>query len=148
MAAVKKSVLIEFTPRQMFDLVDQVELYPQFLPWCGGTELLARDERITAARLHINYHGIKAHFSTENAKEAPSWMEIRLKDGPFRHLEGMWRFTPLGDTACKVEFALHYEFASKLLEKAVGPVFSHIANTFVDSFVKRAEQLYRGQGNV
>ncbi|MDY0012193.1 MAG: type II toxin-antitoxin system RatA family toxin [Rhodocyclaceae bacterium] len=148
MAAVKKSVLIEFTPRQMFDLVDQVELYPQFLPWCGGTELLARDEQITAARLHINYHGLKAHFSTENAKEAPFWMEIRLKDGPFRHLEGMWRFTPLGDTACKVEFELHYEFASKLLEKAVGPVFSHIANTFVDSFVKRAEQIYRGQGNV
>lgn len=143
MAAVKKLVLIEFTPRQMFDLVDQVESYPAFLPWCGGTEVLARSEAITAARIHINYHGIKAHFSTENEKHPPTRMLIRLTEGPFRHLDGMWQFTPLGDTACKVDFQLHYEFASKLLEKAVGPVFNHIANTFVDSFVKRAGEVYR-----
>lgn len=143
MATVKKVVLIEFTPQQMFELVDQVEDYPQFLPWCGGTELLARNGQITAARLHINYHGIKAHFSTENEKQPPLRMDIRLKDGPFRQLDGMWRFTPLGEMACKVEFELHYEFASKLLEKVVGPVFSHIANTFVESFVKRAEHIYR-----
>lgn len=143
MAAVKKTVLIEFTPRQMFDLVDGVESYPEFLPWCGGTELLARDERTTAARIHINYHGLKAHFATENEKEAPHRMVIRLTEGPFRHLDGLWQFMPLGATACKIEFQLHYEFASKLLEKAVGPVFNHIANTFVDSFVKRAEQIYR-----
>lgn len=143
MAAVKKIVLIEFTPRQMFDLVDEVERYPEFLPWCGGTELLCRDERITGARIHINYHGLKAHFATENEKDSPRRMAIRLTEGPFRHLDGMWQFTPLGDAACKVEFQLHYEFSSKLLEKAVGPVFNHIANTFVESFVKRAEQLYR-----
>jgi ribosome-associated toxin RatA of RatAB toxin-antitoxin module len=143
MATVKKIVLIEFTPRQMFDLVDQVERYPEFLPWCGGTDLLARNERTTAARIHINYHGIKAHFATENEKEATAKMLIRLTEGPFRHLDGIWQFSPLGETACKIEFQLHYEFASKLLEKAVGPVFNHIANTFVDSFVKRAEQLYR-----
>lgn len=144
MAAVKKLVLIEFTPRQMFDLVDQVERYPEFLPWCGGTEVLARSEAATAARIHINYHGIKAHFSTENEKHPPTRMLIRLTEGPFRHLDGMWQFTPLGETACKIEFQLHYEFASKLLEKAVGPVFNHIANTFVDSFVKRAGDIYKG----
>ena len=143
MAVVKKIVLIEFTPRQMFDLVDHVESYPEFLPWCGGTELLNRDELTTVARIHINYHGIKAHFSTANEKHPPNRMLIRLTEGPFRHLDGMWMFVPLGETACKIEFQLNYEFASKLLEKAVGPVFSHIANTFVDSFVKRAEQLYR-----
>jgi ribosome-associated toxin RatA of RatAB toxin-antitoxin module len=143
MAAVKKIVLIEFTPRQMFDLVDNVERYPEFLPWCGGTELLRRDEQTTAARIHINYHGLKAHFATENDKEPPGRMMIRLTEGPFRQLDGMWQFIPLGQTACKIEFQLHYEFANKLLEKAVGPVFNHIANTFVDSFVKRAEQLYR-----
>jgi len=69
-------------------------------------------------------------------------MHIRLTDGPFTHLDGSWDFTPLGDAACKVEFNLHYEFSSRLIEKAVGPVFSHIANTFVDSFVKRAGQIY------
>ena len=142
MAAVKKIVLIEFTPVQMFDLVDRCEDYPKFLPWCGGSEVHGRDEKITRATLHINYHGIKSHFSTENEKIYPSHMLIRLTDGPFTHLDGSWDFTPLGDAACKVEFNLRYEFSSRLIEKAVGPVFNHIANTFVDSFVKRAEQIY------
>ncbi len=91
---------------------------------------------------HISYHGIKSNFSTQNTKQAPLLMEIRLTEGPFTHMDGTWRFTPLGDTACKIEFRLHYEFSSKLLEKALGPVFHHIANTFVESFVKWAGQVY------
>lgn len=142
MAVVEKSVLIERTASQMFELVDRVEDYPKFLPWCGGTELLERTDNKTAARIHINYHGLKAHFATENAKEAPHWMSIQLREGPFRSMGGGWRFMPLGDTACKIEFRLHYEFSSKILEKALGPVFHHIANTFVESFVKRAQQIY------
>jgi ribosome-associated toxin RatA of RatAB toxin-antitoxin module len=142
MAVVEKSVLIARSARQMFDLVDRVEDYPQFLPWCGGTELIERSETITAARLHISYHGVKAHFSTENAKEAPHRMDIHLREGPFRRLDGTWRFTALGDVGCKVEFTLHYEFSSRILEKALGPVFNHIAATFVESFVKQAHQVY------
>ncbi|MCL2658086.1 MAG: type II toxin-antitoxin system RatA family toxin [Betaproteobacteria bacterium] len=142
MAEVSKRVLIEFTPAQIFKLVDQVEDYPKFLPWCGGAEVLGRDEVRTAARLHINYHGIKSHFATENAKTFPERMTIRLVEGPFKRLEGEWIFRALGATACKIEFRLLYEFSSKLIEKAVGPVFHHIANTFVDAFVKRAEQVY------
>lgn len=143
MALVEKSVLIEHTAQHMFDLVDRVEDYPQFLPWCGATELKQRTETKTVATLHINYHSVKAHFTTENDKEIPRWMAIKLVDGPFRKLEGRWHFKPLGDAACKVEFSLSYEFSNKLLEKIIGPVFSHIANTFVDAFVKRADQLYR-----
>jgi ribosome-associated toxin RatA of RatAB toxin-antitoxin module len=142
MALVEKSVLIERTPAQMFALVDRVEDYPAFLPWCGGTDLRERTPTLTAATVHINYHGLKSHFSTENTKQEPTLMDIRLTDGPFTHMDGHWRFTPLGDTACKVEFRLHYEFSSPLLEKALGPVFHHIANTFVDSFVKRAQTVY------
>ena len=142
MADVKKLVLIEFTPAQMFELVDRCEDYPQFLPWCGGTEVHVRTDTITAATIHINYHGIKAQFSTENTKRWPNDMKLRLTEGPFTRLDGHWRFTPLGETACKVEFSLHYQFSSKLLEKVRGPVFNHIANTFVDSFVKRAGQVY------
>lgn len=142
MAVVEKSVLIERTVQQMFDLVDRVEDYPLFLPWCGGTELLERTATKTCARLHIDYHGLKAKFATENAKEPPLRMSIALREGPFRRMDGGWRFTPLGDSACKVEFRLHYEFSNRILEKAVGPVFNHIANTFVDSFVKRAQQIY------
>lgn len=142
MAQVEKSVLIERTPAQMFALVDTVEDYPKFLPWCSGADLKQRTATLTAATLHINYHGIKAHFSTENAKEEPRLMEIRLTEGPFTHMDGEWRFTPLGETACKVEFRLHYGFASHILEKALGPVFNHIASTFVDSFVKRAQKVH------
>jgi ribosome-associated toxin RatA of RatAB toxin-antitoxin module len=142
MAVVEKSVLIERTAVQMFELVDRVEDYPKFLPWCGGTELLERTDSKTAARIHISYHGLKAHFATENTKEIPRQMNIQLREGPFRSMDGGWRFTPLGDTACKVEFRLQYEFSSKILERALGPVFHHIANTFVESFVKRAQQVY------
>jgi ribosome-associated toxin RatA of RatAB toxin-antitoxin module len=142
MTVIEKSVLIARTPQQMFDLVDRVEDYPQFLPWCGGSELIERTAGITAARIHINYHGIKAHFATENPKDPPHWMEIQLREGPFRTLEGRWRFTALGEDGCKVEFRLHYEFSSKVLERALGPVFGHIVGTFVDSFVKRAHQVY------
>lgn len=141
MAVIEKSVLIARTPRQMFDLVDRVEDYPKFLPWCGGTELLERSDTVTAARIHIDYHGIKAHFATENPKDPPHRMDIRLREGPFRHLEGGWRFTALGDAGCKVEFRLHYEFSSRVLEKALGPVFGHIVGSFVDCFVKRANEM-------
>lgn len=142
MALVEKSVLIERTPAQMFALVDRVEDYPQFLPWCGGTELHERTATCTRATVRIKYHGLKSHFSTENIKDEPMLMDIRLTDGPFTHMDGHWRFTPLGEMACKIEFRLHYEFSSHLLEKVLGPVFHHIANTFVDSFVKRAQKIY------
>jgi ribosome-associated toxin RatA of RatAB toxin-antitoxin module len=142
MALVEKTVLVSHPATRMYALVDAVEAYPEFLPWCGGTELIFRDASTTMATLHIDYHGIKQKFTTENSKQFPHLMEIRLKDGPFRHLEGFWRFIPLTEDACKVEFQLQYEFSSILLEKLIAPVFSHIANTFVDAFVVRADQLY------
>jgi len=142
MAVVEKSVLIERTAAQMFALVDGVEDYPKFLPWCGGVDLHERSENATVATLHINYHGLKAQFSTANTKQAPSRMDMALRDGPFKQLDGSWRFTPLGNAACKIEFRLHYEFSSRMLETMLGPVFNHIANTFVESFVKRAQSVY------
>ena len=142
MALVEKSVLIAHSASQMFALVDRVEDYPQFLPWCNRTELKFRDAHKTAATLFISYHSVKSHFTTENEKEEPLRMTIRLVDGPFRRLEGVWRFKPLSDAACKIEFELNYELSSRMFEKVIGPVFSHIANTFVDAFVKRASQVY------
>jgi ribosome-associated toxin RatA of RatAB toxin-antitoxin module len=96
----------------------------------------------TVATLHINYRNVTSHFTTENDKESPQWMRIHLVDGPFRRLEGLWRFKPLADYACKIEFQLSYEFSSKMFEKVIGPVFSQIANTFVDAFVKRANEVH------
>ena len=142
MKSVRKTVLVPHSIERMYTLVDTVEDYPQFLPWCGGVELHERTAAHTSATLRINYHGLKSQFSTENIKQEPLLMEIRLTNGPFTHMDGRWRFTPLGDTACKVEFRLHYEFSSQLLEKVLGPVFNHIAETFVESFVKRAQNVY------
>lgn len=142
MPEVIKTVLVAYTPAEMFELVDKVEDYPAFLPWCGGTELHERTPEITGATIHISYLQIKQKFSTENAKRYPEEMLLKLKSGPFRHLEGSWQFRALGNAACKIEFRLHYEFSSQILEKVLGPVFSHIANTFVDSFVLRAEKVY------
>src|SRR5262249_17323704 len=111
MADVEKSVLIERTAAQIFELVDHVEDYPNCLPWCGGTEVIERTSERTVATVHINYHGLKSHFTTENTKQFPTRMDIRLREGPFTRMDGCWRFTPLGDTACKIEFRLHYEFS-------------------------------------
>ena len=126
----------------MFELVDAVEKYPEFLPWCGGSECNFRDDKITRATLHINYRGIRQSFSTENVKTPPLLMQIRLIEGPFRTLEGSWRFADLNGRGCKVELSLHYEFSNRLLEKLIGPVFSYIANSMVDAFVKRAQNVY------
>ncbi len=142
MAEVRKTVLIERSAEQMFSLVDGVEHYPEFLPWCGGSQVIERSDTVTRARIDINYHGVKAHFSTANTKVFPRSMTIRLVEGPFNTLDGTWVFTQLGDCASKIEFNLRYEFSSRLIEKVVGPVFSHIANTFVDAFVKHADRIY------
>lgn len=144
MAQVSKTVLVEFSTGQMFELVDRVEDYPLFLPWCGGTELHRRDEQTTVATLTIDYMGVKQSFTTENEKIAPTEMLINLREGPFSHLRGHWRFKPLGETACRVDFEMIYSFSSKLLESVLTPVFNHIANTFVDAFVRRAEEVYCG----
>jgi ribosome-associated toxin RatA of RatAB toxin-antitoxin module len=142
MARVEKSVLVAHPPERMFELVDRVEDYPFFLPWCGGTELLLRDAHRTVATIHIAYMGIHQSFTTENLKTHPREMQIKLQDGPFSELEGDWLFSPLGNDACKVEFRLQYAFSSRVLETILAPVFSHITNTFVDAFVRRADEVY------
>ena len=143
MAHVQKTVLIQHSASQMFTLVDDVKKYPEFLPWCGGVDLIKQDEQSTIATLHIAFHGLRQKFTTENVKTYPSMMDIKLKDGPFKHLEGVWRFIELSEDACKIEFILNYEFANGFLEKIIAPVFSHIANTFVDGFVARADVIYK-----
>ncbi len=141
MAQVEKTVLVPYSAATMYALVDAPERYPEFLPWCGGVDLKVRDASITEATLHIDYHGLKQRFTTRNSKTFPTLMKIELVDGPFSHLEGIWHFIPLAEDACKVEFRLNYAFSSHLLEKVIAPVFSHIANTFVDAFVHRAETI-------
>lgn len=142
MALVEKSVLVGYSAQRMFKLVDLVEDYPAFLPWCGGAEVKERDENVTLATIHINYHHVKQSFTTENQKQSPQMIVMNLREGPFSKLDGKWHFLELGEDACKIHFTLHYEFSSKVLEKLLSPVFEHITNTFVDAFVQRAEKVY------
>src|SRR5262245_59734984 len=142
MALVRKQVLAGYPAERMYDLVDCVERYPEFLPWCGGTELRHRDGQITRATIHIDYRGIRQSFRTENRTHPAELIAIRLVSGRFRALDGTWRFTALATDSCRIDFQLHYEFSNKLLERLVGPVFNYIANSFVDAFLKRAEKLY------
>ena len=146
MKHVKKSVLLWYSPRQMFDLVVGVEAYPTFLPWCERAEVLDRGEHAMTARLHLAYAGLRHAFSTRNTHEPDAKVTMALVDGPFSLLDGVWRFSPIGAEkpaqACRVEFDLRYAFSSRALEAVLSPVFDHIAGTFVDSFVKRADQVY------
>ena len=144
MSVVVKSVLVGHSAPQMFELVDAVETYPLFLPWCDGARVIERNAARTRATIHVNYRGIRQSFTTENVKDPPLRMTVNLVEGPFRALDGEWRFTALAERACRIDFRLHYEFSGKLLESLVGPVFSYIANTMVDAFVTRAEKVHGG----
>jgi ribosome-associated toxin RatA of RatAB toxin-antitoxin module len=141
---VKKSVLLWYSPREMFDLVVDVPAYPQFLPWCQRAEVLSQEPGVVTARLHLAYAGVRHAFTTRNTHVEGQSVAMGLVDGPFSHLEGLWRFIPIGPdgTACRVEFELSYAFANRPLELVVSPVFDRIANTFVDAFVTRAEQVH------
>jgi ribosome-associated toxin RatA of RatAB toxin-antitoxin module len=125
----------------MFNLVDRVEDYPEFLPWCGGTEVLERTERITLARVDIDFKGLRQSFTTENSKDAPRAMMLRLVEGPFSALDGQWTFTPLSADASKVVLSLEYQFRNLALQQLIGPVFQVIAETLIERFVQRADAL-------
>jgi ribosome-associated toxin RatA of RatAB toxin-antitoxin module len=142
MAVVHKTVLVGYSAEQMYALVERVEDYPKFLPWCGGVQVKQREGDKLIATLQINYHGVKHSFTTQNTNTPSSSMKMELIDGPFRHLDGAWTFKALRADACKIEFDLHYEFSSKILEQIIGPVFNKIANSFIDSFSRRAEAVY------
>ena len=145
MKTVQKSVLIWYSPEEMFALVTGVEQYPQFLPWCDHAAVLERSEGGMTAEVGIAFAGIHQSFVTQNTHEAGRRVQMHLVKGPFSQLEGDWRFHPVGDgtqRACKVELLLNYGFDSVALAALVGPVFDRIAASMVDAFVKRAEQVY------
>jgi ribosome-associated toxin RatA of RatAB toxin-antitoxin module len=138
---IRKSALVGHSAERIFDLIDAAERYPEFLPWCAAATVLARDEQVVSARLSINYHGVRLNFATRNDKRRPEFMSIRLAEGPFKRFEGEWHLVALAPGACKIDFALRYELENTLARLA-SPVFDRIAETLVDAFVARAEQVY------
>ncbi len=145
MPTVRKSALVPFSAAAMFDLVEQVERYPEFLPWCGGAVVLERSETSQTATVTIAFKGLRQSFTTVNALERDRRIGLTLRDGPFSRLDGEWTFKPLREDACRIDFVLDYEMRSGLLAKLLGPVFGHIAQTMVDAFVSRAEAMSGGK---
>ena len=145
---MSRTVLLWHPPRAMYALVVDVEAYPSFLPWCERAEILERREDGVTARLSLRYAGIGQAFTTRNVHDPGRSVRLSLVDGPFSTLEGFWLFKPIvlpggtEATACKIEFELRYAFANGVLEAAISPVFDRIAETFVDSFVKRAGEVH------
>jgi len=140
MFTIKKQAIVFHNKERMFELVDQVEEYPTFLPWCGETKVIVRNKDITRARIDIRFKGIKQSFTTENQKKYPDKMIINLVDGPFKKLEGEWRFIEIDKSSSRIELELNYEFKNFILEKLISPAFTVIANTFIDSFVAKANK--------
>jgi len=142
MTQIDRSALVDYCAQDMYALAEDIESYPQFLPWCDGAEYASREAGRTVATLHINFHGFKSQFTTENMHRPGRRIDMKLVSGPFRSLQGSWSFTELGKDASKIEFKLRYEFKSPLLEAAVGRVFRGIVETFVEAFVRRADEKF------
>lgn len=142
MATVKKSALVLYSAADMYALVNDIESYPQFLPWCRSTRVASRTEDEVRATIEIVKGGVHKSFTTINRAQKHKMIDIRLLEGPFKRLEGYWRFEPLRAGACKISLDMEFEFSSHLLRIAVEPVFKQIANSLVDAFCRRAMELY------
>lgn len=142
MTVVQKSALVKFSAQQMFDLVNDIEAYPKFLPWCSGSRIIKREDDIVEAELMIAKGGFKKSFSTRNKIEKGRRMTVSLLNGPFSHLDGVWDFIPLREDASKISLDLEFEMSGKLASLAFGAVFNQICNTMVSSFTARAKAVY------
>jgi ribosome-associated toxin RatA of RatAB toxin-antitoxin module len=143
MPTVTRKVIVDHPAEAMFALVDGVEAYPQFLPWCSGVEVFGRTPDETHARIDIDFHGIRSHVATRNRNAPPEWIHLELADGPFERLAGHWHIRPLGAEGCAIEFSIDYAFASRALEAVMGPVFGQMMETIVERFIERAAALRR-----
>lgn len=143
MTTLNRSALVPYTSAEMFALVDDIESYPQFLPWCRSAKVLSRDEDEVYATIELARGALHKSFTTHNRLQKNKIIEMRLVEGPFHHLEGFWRFDPIGDSeGCRVSLAMEFEFSNRLIGLALGPIFSEIVSTLVDSFCQHAHECY------
>ncbi len=142
MHTLKRNALVPYSQRQMFELVNAIEDYPRFLPWCDKSKIITRNEQEVVAELDINWKGIHKGFTTRNRLFAYDRVEITLINGPLHRLDGIWSFLALDEHACKIDLELEFEFTGHFIDRLFQPVFQHIANTLVEAFCKRAVELY------
>jgi ribosome-associated toxin RatA of RatAB toxin-antitoxin module len=139
---INKSALVTYSAAQMYALVNDIESYADFLPWCRSSSILSQDVDEIRATIVIAHGSLNKAFTTRNRLQRDKMIEMRLEEGPFKRLEGFWRFDILGEQACKVSLDLEFEFKNRLVGMAMGPIFSQIANSLVDAFSKRAVEVY------
>ncbi|MCG5493214.1 MULTISPECIES: type II toxin-antitoxin system RatA family toxin [Ectothiorhodospira] len=142
MPSISRQAIVPYTPQEMFDLVNDVKAYPGFLPGCRSSAVLSADEDEIKASIELAKGAVRKSFTTRNRLQRNKMIEMRLVDGPFRHLEGFWRFDALNENATRVSLDLEFEFSNRIMSAVIGPVFHQVANSLVDSFVKRARVVY------
>lgn len=143
MTTITRSSLVLYTPDQMFDLVNDVEAYPSFLPWCRDSNIISKTDDEISASLDLAKGGIHHVFSTRNELVPGKSIDIKLIDGPFKHLEGHWQFGMIGDNqGCRIQLDMDFEFSNRLISMALGPIFTQISGSLVDAFCKRAQEIY------
>lgn len=145
MQVIEREALVPYTAKQMFALVDDIPAYPEFLPWCHGASVHKREGEFVEASIEVASMGIHKAFTTRNKLTAHSQINLSLVDGPFKSLEGDWRFVPVGDEGCRVSLRLEFEYSGSWAHIAFGAVFSHIAGQLVDAFCDRAKTVYKAE---
>jgi ribosome-associated toxin RatA of RatAB toxin-antitoxin module len=139
---IHKTALVNYSTQEMYHLVNEIETYPDFLPWCKSIKVISRHPHAIVASITMGGAGMEKSFTTRNRLIPNQRIEMSLIDGPFSHLEGLWLFQPLGETGCKISLEMNFEISNKLLRVSLAPVFTKIMNNLVDAFVERARKLY------
>ena len=142
MTVIHKSALVPYSAEQMYDLINDVESYPKFLPWCAEVQLLSKNKESLMATIVVSKGALKQAFTTLNAMEEGQHIEMNLVEGPFKYFKGLWRFDSLEAKGCEVSFHLNFEFARGLIGLAFGRTFSQLANSLVDAFCQQAQERY------
>ena len=144
MRIVERNAYVSFSAKEMFLLVDNIESYPEFIPWCSGTEIHQRLENNVIASISLSGKGLQTKFTTSNHMPLYETIDLTLDEGPFNHFEGGWKFIDLGDDGSKIQFNLNFEFKNKVLDLTLGPFFEEICDKLVNVFVDRANILHTG----
>jgi ribosome-associated toxin RatA of RatAB toxin-antitoxin module len=142
MKRIARSAIVEHSASELYALVERIEAYPEFLPWCRAARVSERGAGRTVATLAVGLKGVRYEFTTQNTNLPQEAIDMKLLEGPFRHFAARWRFHPLGAQAARIEFAMEYQFASRIVAAALAPVFHAIADTMVDAFKRRADEVH------
>ena len=140
MKQISRSAIIGRSAQTLYALVEDIESYPEFLPWCAGARVRERTPQRTVATLSVGVKGVRHSFTTENSNTPCRSIDMRLLEGPFKRFAATWRFTPLEPRAAKIEFSLEYEFANRVVARALEPLFKRIADSMVEAFARRARE--------